>query len=203
MTEMPEMPENNAKRDERFVDDLLDSALAQYVQAGPRPGLEGRLLARLRSEPEPAAFGWRWLPMAATAAVVLAAVLYFVGSRQSRPPEVAVQPKPVIAPTTTAPAVKPKASAPVASRDAAKQPSAPHPPMRAAGAPAPMSARRQQFFQPTPVSEQEAVLMRFVSQTPAEELLVLARQSRAEPIPELRVEALEIPPVVVGKADSQ
>jgi len=80
---MTEMPEKYAKRDERFVDELLDSALAQYAQAEPRPGLEGRLLARLRSEPDPAAFGWRWLPMAAAAAVVFAAVLYFAGSRES------------------------------------------------------------------------------------------------------------------------
>jgi len=197
MTEMPEMPEKYAKREERFVDELLDSALARYAQAEPRPGLEGRLLARLRSEPEPAAFGWRWLPMAAAAAVVLAAVLYFAGSRTSRPTEVAVQPPPAVAPAQTAPAVTPKASAPVASRPAAKRLSAP----RALAAAA--SGRRQQFPTPGALSEQEQLLVRFVHQTPPQELQVVARQRLAEPIPNLRVEALEIPPVVVGKADSQ
>lgn len=203
MPEKPEMPEKNDKRDERFVDELLDSALAHYAEAEPRPGLEARLLARLRSEPEPAAFGWRWLPLAAAAAVVVAAVLYFAGSRESRPPEVAEQPQPAVAPTVTPPPVMPKPSAPVASRAAAKQSSAAGASMRAAGASASISVRRQKFFQPTPVSEQEAALLRFVSQTPQRDLLALARQSRAEPIPDLRVDALDIPLLVVGETDSQ
>jgi len=207
MTEMPEMPEKNDKRDERFVDELLDSALAQYAEAEPRPGLEARLLARLRSEPEPAAFGWRWLPMAAAAAVILAAALYFAGSRESRPPEVAVQPQPAVAPRViepplTAPVAQ-QASNPVANRAAATQPFAAGASLRAAATRASISARRQEFFQPTPVSEQEAALMRFVRQTPAEELLALARQSRTGPIPDLRVDALDIPPLVVGETDSQ
>ncbi len=203
MPEKPEMPERNEGRDERFVDELLDSALARYAQVEPRPGLEARLLARLRSEPEPAAFGWRWLPMAAAAAVVVAAVLYFAGSRESRPPEVAVQPQPAVAPTVTPPPVMPKPSAPVANRAVAKQPSAAGASLRAAGARVSISLRRQEFFQPTPVSEQEAALMRFVRQAPAEDLLALARQSRAEPIPDLRVDALDIPPLVVGETDPQ
>ncbi len=211
MPEKPEMPEKNERRDKRFVDELLDSALAHYAQAEPRPGLEARLLARLRSEPEPAAFGWRWLPLAAAATVVVAAVLYFAGSRESRPPEVSVQPKPAVAPAGTGKAKMPiatapvaqQASDPVASRAAAKQPSAAGASMRAADARASISARRQEFFQPTPVSEQEAALMRLVRQTPAEELKMLARQNRAEPIPELRVDALDIPPLVVGEPDSQ
>lgn len=199
---MTEMPEKNPKREDRFVDDLLDSALARYAQAEPRPGLEARLLARLRSEPEPAAFAWHWLPMAAAAAVILAAALYFAGSRESRPPEVAVEPQPAVAPQVTTPP-PPEPSGTVVNRAVAKQPSAAGASMRAAGARASISVRRQEFFQPTPLSEQEAALLRFVRQTPAEDLLALARQSRAEPIPELRVEALNIPPLVVGEPDSQ
>lgn len=202
MTEMPEKPEKNDKHDERFVDDLLDSALAHYAEAEPRPGLEARLLARLRSEPEPANFGWRWLPLAAAATVVVAAVLYFAGSRESRPPEVAAQPEPAVAPQVTTPPT-PEPSAPVASRDVAQQPSAARPPIRAAGARASISVRRQEFFQPTPVSEQEAALMRLVSQTPAKDLLALARKKQDVPIPDLRVDPLDIPPLVVGEPDSQ
>jgi len=190
------MTENNEQHDDRYLDDLLDSALAQYAQAEPRPGLEGRLLARLRSEPKPASFAWRWLPVAAAATVVLAAALYFAGSRAPRPPEVAVQPQPVVAPQVTTPPT-PELSAPVVNRAAGKQPSAAGASTRAAG------ARREQFFQPTPVSEQEAALVRLVNQTPQRDLLVLARQSRAESIPDLRVDALDIPPLVAGEADSQ
>lgn len=197
---MTEMPDKYEKRDERFVDELLDSALAHYAQAEPRPGLEARLLARLRSEPEPAVFGWRWLPMAAAAAVVVAAVLYFAGGRESRPPEVAAQPQPTVAPPVSVPPTARGAqapSAPLVSRARAKHPSAPRSPAKAA------PPRREQFFRPSALSEQEAALMRFVSQTPPDELRVLARQSRAEPIPELRVDALEIPPVVVGETGPQ
>lgn len=201
MTEKPEIPEKNEMRDDRFVDELLDSALAHYAQAESRPGLEARLLARLRAEPEPAAFGWRWLPMAAAAAVVVAAALYFAGSRESRPAEVAVQPRAgvppqVAAPTPAAPEMQ-KRSAPITSRAVAKQPSAPR------TLPVAAPPRREQFFKPSTPSEQEAALMRFVSQAPPDELLVLARQNRAEPIPELHVEALDIPPLVAAETDSQ
>jgi hypothetical protein len=192
------MPEKNAKRDDRFVDDLLDSALAQYAQAEPRPDLEGRLLARLRSEPEPVAFSWRWMPMAAAVAVVLAAVLYFAGGRESRPPEVAVQPQPAVAPSVTPPRLTPGPSAPVVSRAGSKPPAAPR-----ALAAAPPSGRREQFPTPATLSEQEQLLVRFVNQAPPRELQVLARENRAEPIKELRVDALDIPPVVVGEAESQ
>jgi len=196
------MTEKNEKRD-RFVDDLLDSALAQYAQAEPRAGLEGRLLARLRLEPERAAFGWRWLPMAAAAAVVLAAVLYFSGGRESRPPEVAVEPRPLVAPTVTAPTVTPTPGppAPLASRAGLRPRSAPRASIQAAAASS--SVRREQFPSPAALSEQEQLLLRFVKQTPPRELQGLARQNRAETIQELRVDALDIPPVVVGEADSQ
>ena len=90
------------------------------------------------------------------------------------------------------------ATAPAASRPVAKQPSTPR-----VVAAAPASPRRQQFFRPTAVTAQEAALLRFVNQAPPEELKLLARRERAEPIPGLRVDALEIPPVIVGKTDSQ
>src|SRR5574341_491526 len=130
---MTEMPEKNEMRDDRFVDELLDSALAHYAQAEARPGLEGRLLARLRAEPEPAAFGWRWLPLAAAASVVVAAALYFAGSRESHPPEVVAQPQPAVRPQVTTPPT-PEPSAPVANGAIARQPSAAGAPMRAASA---------------------------------------------------------------------
>ncbi len=206
MTEMPEkpdLPEKNERRDDRFVDDLLDSALARYAQAEPRPGLEARLLARLRAEPEPAALGWRWLPMAAAAAVVVAAVLYFAGSRESRPPEVAVQPQPAVRPQVAAPPVtapgRQKEPAPVVSPTLAKQPSAP----RALAKVASTFGRRERFPTPAALSEQEQLLVRLVSRTPPQELQVLARKRQEEPIPELRVDALDIPPLVVGESDSQ
>ena len=202
MTETPQMPEKNDERCERFLDELLDSALAQYAQAEPRPGLEGRLLARLRSQPEPAAFSWRWLPMAAAAAAVVVAVLYFAGSRQARRPEIAVQPQPAVAPAGTAqpgmPMAPSVASGPAASRPAVRQPSAPRAP-----AAVPAAARREQFPTPVALSEQEQFLVRLASQTPPQQLQALTRPRQEQPIQELRVEALEIRPVAVEGPDSQ
>jgi len=44
----------------RFVDDLLDASLAQYRSVEPRPGLENRILARLRTEQATSPPGWAW-----------------------------------------------------------------------------------------------------------------------------------------------
>lgn len=188
------MAEIDDKHDDRFVDDLLDSALARYAQAEPRPGLEGRLVARLRSEPEPRAFSWRWMPAAAAAVVVFAAFLYFAGSRESRTLEIVKQTKLTIAPAVTPPQVTLE-SLPTGNRPVVKQPSA----RVLASTPAP----REQFPTPLALSEQEQLLVHFVKQTPPQELQALARQNRAEPIKVLRVDALEIPPVVIGESDSQ
>ena len=190
------MPEMQDHRDDRFLDDLLDSSLARYSQAEPRLGFEGRLLARLRSEPAPVPMAWRWIPLAAAAVVAVAAVLYLSSGRESRVPEVALQPKPAVAPSPETP------EQPVVSglRHAPPQPSAPR---ALAGAATSTSGRRAQFPTPATLSEQEAALLRFVNQTPPEELKVWARQNRAEPITDLRVDALDIPPVVVGETDSE
>lgn len=200
---MTEMPEKNSQRDENFVDGLLDSALARYAQAEPRPGLEGRLLARLRSEPASAAFSWRWLPMAAAAAMVLAAVLYFAGSRESNRPQIATQPQPAVGTATIAQPESSQASAPLgkgpsrATRPVARQASA----QRAAAPPS--SPRRGQFPTPAALSAQEQALVRFVNQSSPRELQVLADKKQEGPIPNLQVEPLEISPVAVEGPDSQ
>jgi hypothetical protein len=192
------MPEIHDHRDDRsvFLDELLDASLARYAQTEPRPGLEARLLARLRSEPEPALFPWRWLPAAAAAVLALAVALYFASSRESRLPEVAVQPRPTTAPVVAPPQVPQRAAVAPVRRPGPKTAA----PRALAGSAPP---RREQFFQPSALSAQEAALMRFVSQAPPEELRLVARENRSEPIGDLRLERLEIPPVVIGENDSQ
>ena len=72
-------------------DELLDEVLREDGQAMPRPGLETRVMARLRADERPAA-GWlkaRWLragAMAAAACVVAAVV--WVAPRNSSAPQV-------------------------------------------------------------------------------------------------------------------
>ncbi len=62
------------------IDDMLDSLLANYSSAEPRPGLETRILANLREAEEKKApqgwwnFKWLWAGVVA-AAIIVAAVL--------------------------------------------------------------------------------------------------------------------------------
>src|ERR1051326_34548 len=69
---------NQAK--DRQVDAILDSLLANYSSAEPRPGLESRILTNLRdAEEKKASQGWwsfKWIwTGAVTAAIMMAAVL--------------------------------------------------------------------------------------------------------------------------------
>ncbi|HSK44407.1 MAG TPA: hypothetical protein VLA83_11035, partial [Candidatus Binatia bacterium] len=65
---------------DREMDEMLDSLLANYSSAEPRPGLEARILANLREAEEKEAphgwwnFKWIWAGLVA-AAIVMAAVL--------------------------------------------------------------------------------------------------------------------------------
>jgi hypothetical protein len=141
--------------------------------------------------------------LAAAASVVLAAVLYFAGSREQSRPQIASRPQPAAGTATIAPPESPKASATPgngpagATRWVARHPSAQH---RAAP---PSSPRREQFPTPAAPSEQEQALIRLVNRTPPQELQVLAGKKQEGPIPSLRVEPLEIPPVVLDGTDSQ
>jgi hypothetical protein len=197
------MPEINKNPEDRnaFVDELLDASLARYAQAEVRPGLERRIEAALQTAPAPAAFPWRWLPLAAAAVFLIAAGLYFLRGHEPRVPEVAEHPKAAVAPMVTAPqgTQRAAASAPIVNPTAVKQPVASHALVAAASA----SSRREQFPSPIALSEQEQLLVRFVNQSSPKELQALARQNRAEPIKDLHVDALEIPPVVVGETDSE
>ena len=55
------------------LDKILDSALASYSQEEPRPGLDARVLKRIRAAGEARSFAWwRW----ATAIPVFACLLF-------------------------------------------------------------------------------------------------------------------------------
>src|SRR2546423_12241288 len=62
---------------EQHLDQLLDSLLATYSDAKPRPGLEIRLLANLRAaeQQKSTSWRWRWLLAGATAALIFAIVM--------------------------------------------------------------------------------------------------------------------------------
>src|SRR5437899_12275211 len=75
---------------ERRLDDLLDSLLSQYSSAGPRPGLEMRILAGVKEAAEqgrPWFWNLRWLLAGAAGAAVAAVVLFILFSRTAPRPQ--------------------------------------------------------------------------------------------------------------------
>jgi hypothetical protein len=175
-------------KEKRFVDELLDASLRRYATAEPRPGLEGRVLAGVRSRQQAARrrAAWTWaMGMAAVAAVVALLVIY-------RPRQ-----QPVPFPVTA------KGSAHLSTPVVAKvaplaQPSMLHLSRRPA-APGRVDTRPQQFPTPRPLSEQEKLLLIYAQSlqgaSVASALKADADFNRELEIPPIRIEAIKIEPL--------
>ena len=177
------------------IDEMLDSMLANYSAAEPRPGLETRILANLRETPEKqTAQGWwnfKWLWAGMVAAAIIVAAVLISGRRRIEPPtHVAVK--------TTQPAPQPENS--VARADCAKGNGsdfigANHRRLqRQQNAALALSERPAVFPTPTPLSEQEKLLLSYLAGTPREEVIaqshpdeppVVGDQDQTEAIPDL------------------
>lgn len=183
------MTDNDEKK---FVDELLEAGLARYSAAEPRPGLENRLLAGLRAEPQPSLWlDWRWagaLAAAAVAVVVLSVFYLRQPVPEPQPPAVAetVAPQPV--PTAT-PSATPS-QLPQIARATTRRPVQTVQPPRVVSLRLP---RRATFPSRTPLSEQELLLLRYVQTTPGDQLV--ARQLGASPIGRLDFEPVRVPPL--------
>ena len=176
------------------IDDMLDSLLANYSLAEPRPGLETRILANLRDAEEnksPAGwwnFKWLWAGMV-TAAIIVAAVL-ISGRHQIAPPTHMIartkQPAPRPETQPNAPAVRNETV-----RIRPRKSLAPTRPQNAALA---LNERPAVFPTPTPLSEQEKLLLSYLAGTPREEVIaeshpdeppVVGERDQTEAIPDL------------------
>src|SRR5437879_3724578 len=104
------------------LDKLLDEALTSYSSEDPRPGLEQRVLSRVRAAGAPRRFGWwRW----AVAIPVFASLLVLAVSHRVKPHPAAaehnlasVQP----AATTDVTPAEPRPAAPRRARRAGNRP---------------------------------------------------------------------------------
>ncbi len=153
---------------DRFVDELLDSALAHQRRAEPHPGFEGRIMERVHaaaSERDTGTNVWKlWVAAAATAAVVVTFVAIYVANRSPSPaPQISQAGNAVSAPTPTE---KLKAnSEPIPAADPA--PKVPEP-KRVARRERKPSRRAQvhhwpsQFPTPAPLTPEEKALVRYV-----------------------------------------
>ncbi len=183
----------NPEERDRLAERWLDATMRHYAEAEPRPGMETRLLANLR-EARPEGARLRWLrialPLAAAAAVVMVVGVSLHRGRTATPATLVQPTKPA---TVPAPAMSEPASAEAPAR--ASGPAHGHAPARFADRVAQVRSshrkpigdsqtatasapRLEQFPTPTPLSEQEQMLMRYLQQTPREEVATVVRQDQ-------------------------
>jgi len=180
------MPDNYH---DHFTEELLEAALACYRPAEPRPGLEERILANLRTSPQAAPRLRRgWLPVMATAATVLIVLAALYLARRPAPQPTVVRRAEAPSATISSVPVKPTLPRRYA---AARRPS------RAAKQVAVAPPRQERFPSPAPLSEQELLLLRYVSLAPKEALSAL--QPAGGPIEPLRIEPRYISDLVVSE----
>jgi hypothetical protein len=177
---------------ERDVDQWLESALSQYGKAEARAGLENRVLANLRAERNRIATRrrWWWAAGTATALAAILVVVWVGGSLRERNPgstagtsmttrrEAArgsIQPRPALQAAERATDVGQRAPANRLVRDLAVV----RPPKLA------------QFPSPQPLSEQEKILVSYVTKYPKHAALVA--QARTEALRRDREEEIRNP----------
>ena len=173
-------------KEKRFVEELLDASLRNYAAAEPRLGLEGRVLAGVRTRQQAGRRRVAWLWAAGVAGAAALVTLLVFPHRQPTPLPVTVQaPASLSAPTVAR--IAPAAALP-----------APRQRQRYAAAKW-VDWRPQQFPTPRPLSEQEKLLVAYaqaIKGSPA------ASAPNAEPdlehdleIPPLSIAAIKIEPL--------
>jgi hypothetical protein len=156
---------NGYNEHDKGLEELLDSALVQYGAAEPLHGLEERVLGRLRAG-EKRRPGWFWTTIAAAVAVllVMAALLGTQLKPHPAPPTGAAQE--VVRPVSPANASQPlSAGRPMNVTKPLPRPIAPPEVASATALP-----KREVFPTPTPPSEQERLLAKYLRVTPRAEL---------------------------------
>lgn len=161
---------------DKQLDELLDQMLCHYAAEQPRPGLETRVLARIAESCRPRPVNvWHWLWLGTGAAVIAAIVIVFLVSTQSRSNHPAPtisqkqqqQPSPQV--TLTFPEIH------GVTRPAVRHAKRSIPRARV------VEVRQDVFPSPEPLSEQEKLMLRYLSATPHQELLA---QSHPDPFPD-------------------
>ena len=158
-----------------MVDRLLNEALAPQ-EIEPRAGLEQRILANLRAQPERRPW-WRWMMLWVPAAVAALLIALAVGSRMSSRPQSA---RPTVAiehqPTLPAPMKQPvpPASAVAAQRKPARDVARPQ---KMVAATRPALPRQDVFPSPVPLTPEETMLLTLLRRNPSQAVMVAREQA--------------------------
>jgi hypothetical protein len=175
---------------EILIDQLLDAALKEYAAAEPRPGLEGRILANLRTERDHTPTQvWRWSMLLAVSTILLIGTAVFFKKHHSNAPVATGNhgTAPTAKKEPTAPKNEPRAFSASRTRRRGKSLWSSVP-------------RLEQFTSPRPLSKQEELLVRYIEQFPREAVLMARAQTEL-----LQQEMIErdAPPEKVVTQDSQ
>lgn len=165
------------------LDREVDAALAKYAAVKPRPGLEERILANLRSQQTHAVdrAWWKWGLAGALAAVVVVAALT-LRSGKPLPPQIVQHPSKIEhSPNPQHLAVVAKDARPAVQHVTRPTRTAgghrAHP---AAAAVAEAKPKLDVFPSPRPLSEQEEILESYVNQFRQEAVLIARARSELE-----------------------
>jgi hypothetical protein len=178
---------------DKYMDETLDSLLVNYSSMEPRPGLETRILANLREAEKEAVHGWwnfKWVWAGMVAAAIIVVAVLISGRHQIAPPT-----NNVVKNTQPAPQPEIQRHAAIAPEQVGKihrrKPPVPTRPQNETLA---LSERPAVFPTPTPLSEQEKLLLSYLAGTPREEVIaqshpdeppVVGDQDQTEAIPDL------------------
>lgn len=171
------------REQEENVDRILDLLLANYSAVEPRPGLEGRILESLRSQPANRASGFWLASVAVVAVLAIAGWMFRSPSRTTTvSPAAMTEPRSEQSPTPSAVSQAPsRLFATSAIRDDRRSSAVLHQP------------RREQFPSATPLSEQEHLLATYVLQQHHGSATARDPMPRLEqPMAELEIRNLEI-----------
>ena len=158
--------------EERKLDELLDSALAAYTAAEPRPGLEGRVLAGIRDHMDQPRARWWSVRSLAGAAAVAAMVLVILSILFLRPSQ---KPAKVQAETPKPAIYEPRPEIPQPESPGMSAKAVPHKQHIHSNQSQQQELAREDrpsvFPTPGPLSEQEKLMLAYVARTPKEELV--------------------------------
>lgn len=176
--------QNMCHENDHKLDEMLDAMLSAYSSVEPRPGLETRIVASVKEQAakSTATWGFRWTWAVAALATALVIAVYVSRIQTHRmEPQVATRPQPEnSAPVwsiRSSPPPKITESHPSTRRQGTQtarltRPSADHV----------ISIKQDVFPSPSPLSEQEKLLLRYLTRTPRDELIA---QSRPDPPDEM------------------
>ncbi len=185
-----------------FVDELLDASLKQYRGEEPRPGLEMRILAGIRTRERAArvrGLGWAVAACAGILAVI-AVTLNFVPTQLRRSAPSASLPQPVTTPPARSGSADPRFWGPRLVHGPKEGPRTPKPGVRATH-----PARPEQFPTPFPLTEQEKLLLAYLNKAPKADLTPGTDEKAINDleVPEITVAALKIKPLDDSQSEQE